>query len=433
MKDKARLINMAKNFAIIALLFSAVFLLFKATVSGQDSFFGGLDGLFGSKTDSGAVEHQGNAVTALASDPAFVLVTAKDGSHYAVKYDNDAKEKLISQFSADLGDALGSSGEPEVQSVEQWQSALSSSGVFFDYLYSQPLSAIASSLGTKISNNTVLQTARRFYLGRDGKDLVLYFISENDNKIYRCSTALSFSSLEPKIAECPVGSANFAFELGKEYASIDPYFIFSHENKALRAVAVANPVRDSYDGTGLLSYFGINNRVVSGYTESDGSKVYVEGEKSLRIESSGKILFDITGGSGIVIGAPSELTITDCIAACSDIVSNSIGLTCGDGATALVMVSHVSSPSSCTVNFGYFINGIPVTLPGNEYAATFQISDGAIVKAELYLRNYTFSGGTVMPLPEKQASVIAETKGGEPVLTYEDKTDSVSCTWIRLS
>ncbi|MFB0921158.1 MAG: hypothetical protein QMB62_09790 [Oscillospiraceae bacterium] len=430
MKNRARLIDMAKNFAIVILLISAVFLLIKATVSGQDSFFGGLDGLFGGKAVSSTAEQPESAVTALASDPVFLLVTAEDGSHYAVKYDNDAKEKLISQFSADLGDALGSSGETEEQSVEQWQNALSGSGVFFDYLYPQPLSAIASSLGTKISNNTSLQTARRFYLGKNGKSLVLFFISESDGKIYRCSTALNFSSIEPKIAEYPIGSANFAFELGAEYASIDPYFIFSRENKALRAVTVSNPVRDSYDGTGLLSYFGINSRVVSGYTETDGSKVYVEGSKSLRIESSGKILFDTTGG-GLIIGSPSNLTVTDCIAACSDIVSNSISLTSGDGVAELVRVSNVSSPSSCTVNFGYFVNGIPVTLPGNKYAASFQISDGAIVKAELYLRSYTFPGGTIVPLPEKQAAVIAEIEGGEPVLTYEDKTDSVSCTWIN--
>lgn len=431
MKDKARLIDMAKNFAIVLLLISAGFLLYKATVSGHDSFFSGLDGLFGGNSVSGDIDLPEGEVTSLASDPVFLLVTAEDGSHYAVKYNSDFKDKLIAQFSGSLGEALGSSGKPTQVSVEKWQAALSGSGVFFDYLYPQPLSAIASSLGTEISRDTSLETARRFYLSKDGENLVLYFISEGDGIIYRCDTVLSFSTLETKISECPIGSANFAFELGEDYASLDPYFIFSHENEPLRAVTVSNPVHDNYDGTGLLAYFGMNSRVVSEYAESDGSKVYVEGDKSLRIESSGKVIFDTTGSNGIIIsGGSSGLTITDCISACSEIVKNSIGLVSGDGVTELFNVSNVSSPSSCTVSFGYFVNGIPVTLPGGESAASFQIISGTIVKAELYLRSYTLPGGTIVPMPEKQAAAIAETRGGEPVLTYEDKTDSVTCAWI---
>ena len=431
MKDKARLIDMAKNLAIALLSISAVLLLYKATLSGQGSFWGSLEGLFVKNSSSDAVALPEGEETALTSSPVFLLVTAKDGSHYAVKYNYDAKEKLIAQFSGSLGEALGSSGKPEEISVQAWKTALSGSGVFFDYLYPQPLSAIASSLGTKISAETALENARRFYLGKDGESLVLYFISEDNGSIYRCDTVLSFSTLESKISECPLGTANFAFELGKEYASIDPYYIFSHETDPLLAVAVSNPVRDSYDGTGLLAKFNINSRVVSEYTESDGSKVYVDGDKSLRIEASGKVIFSTSGSSGIIInGGSADPTITDTISACSDIVNKSIGLASGAGVVELVNVLNVSSPSSCTVNFRYFLSGIPVTLPGNGYAATFQISNGIIVKAEIYLRNYTLPGGNIVPLPEKQAAVIAETRGGEPVLTYEDKTDSVTCTWI---
>ena len=433
MKDKARLIDMAKNLAIIMLTISAVLLLFKATVSGRDSFFGGLDGLFGGNSDSGIVEQPRRDVTALASDPVFLLVTAEKGSHYAVKYNSNTKDKLIAQFSGSLGEALGSSGKPEEVSVENWQTALLGSGVFFDYLYPQPLSAIASSLGTEISQETSLESARRFYLGKDKGKLVLYFISEGNGTVYRCDTALNFSSLESKISECPPGTAKFVFEQGKDYASLDPYFIFSYETEPLRAVAVSNPVRDSFDGTGLLEYFGMNSRGVQEYPdESDGSKIYVEGDKRLRIESSGKVIFDTSETNGIIVNSGSaDLTITDSISACSDIVKNSIGPVSGEGVTELVSVSNIFSPSSCTINFGYFVNGIPVTLPGNKYAATFQISNGTIVKAELYLRTYTLPGGTIVPLPEKQAAVIAEVKGGEPVLTYEDKTDSVTCTWIN--
>ena len=243
---------------------------------------------------------------------------------------------------------------------------------------------------------------------------------------------MSFSSLESKIAECPTGNAKFAFESGDEYAKLDPYFIFSNESVALRGVTVSNPVNGtSFESAGLLKYFGMS-QVVLPYKEADGSIIYVDGAKSLRIGSSGKVQFQVTENGGqSITGGESGLTITDCISACNNIVMNSIGLSSGDGVTGLVNIEDAYSPSSCTVSFGYFVGGIPVTLPSDSYAASFKFKGGSIVKAELYFRSYAISDGTVNTLREKQAAVIAETTGGEPVLTYDDNTDSVSCTWIR--
>ncbi len=431
MANKTKLIDMAKNCAIVLLLFSAVFLLYKATFNEQDTFLKGLDSFFGGNSEAGTERLPAGESFALVSDPVFILVTAEDSSHYAVKYDNETKRKLITQFLAYLGEALGSSGEPEELTSEQWQKVLSGSGVFFDYLYSQPLSVIASSLGYEINSGASQKTARRFFLGNSNGNLVLYFISEGDGKIYSCDTVSSFSSLKPKIAECPIGNAKFAFELGDEYAKLDPYFIFSNESGSLRAVTVSNPIREGIDSAALLGYFGMNGKTVSKYTETDGSEVYVDGEKSLRIESSGKVVFSATGSSGLLIsGNPEELSIADTVSACGEIVRNSIGQTAGEGVTGLVDVSSVFSPSSCTVSFGYFVNGIPVTLPGGVSAAKFHISGGAITRAELYFRSYALSGGVINALPEKQATVIAQSHGGEPVLTYEDKIGSVTCTWI---
>ena len=432
MKDKAKLIDLAKNLVIVFLLLSAVFLLFKAVVRSPKNVLESIDDFFGGSADVSAVSPLDNANAESAASPIFFLITAEDGSHYAVKYDSQIKSKIISQFSGYLGEALGSSIALRETSVEQWQTALSGSGVFFDYLYPQPLSAIASWLGTNITNDASNKKARRLFLGNDNGNLILYFISESDGTIYRCNTSSSFSSLAPKIAEYPLGTANFAFELGNEYANLDPYFIFSRESTSLQAVTVSSPVRDSsFDSAALLNYFGMNSHVASEYTEVDGSEVYVDGDKALRIEASGKVSFSATGNNGVLLSSNSgALTITDCISACYKITKNSIGLSSGDGAVGLVNVEGISTPSSCTITFGYFADGIPFTLPGGRYAARFEISNGAIVKAELYFRKYTLSGGSAMALPEKQVTAIVKSKGGEPILTYEDKTDSVSCTWI---
>ncbi len=432
MKDKAKLIDMAKNLAIVLLFISSIFLLLKAVINTPDSISGSLSKIFGDGTDESVVNQTGSVSYGNAASPVFLLITTEDNSHYAVKYDNQIKEKMISQFSSYLGEAIGTSSDLNEISKENWQQALSSRGVFFDYLYPQPLSTIASWLGYETTGEASSKIARRLFLGNNGGNLVLYFINDGDGKIFSCNTARSFSSLSSKIAEYPIGTAKFAFELNNKYASLDPYFIFSYEIGALRAVTVSNPLREGFDGLNLIGFFGMNSHVALDHKETDGSEVYVDGEKRLRIEKmSGVIKFSVTDNNGIYLNSSSGiLSMTDCISACYEIAKNTVGTTSGEAVLGLVSITNALTPSSCEINFGYFIAGTPVTLPEGGYAASFQFNGGAIVSAELNARKYTFSGSTIPTLPEKLATTIAESKGGEPVLTYEDKTNSVTCTWI---
>jgi len=430
MKDKAKLINTAKNCIIAVLFVSSIFLLFKAVFYESSNDLSKMSSLFtGSSGKSAAVSPSAES-TELKAEPVYILITAKDGSHYSLKYDSQSKSEMFSKFSAALGEALGSSGEPTQITSDEWQQVLGGNGVFFDYLYPQPLAFIANCLGTKISGSASTKTARRLFLGGDNDKLILYYIDESNGLFYSCNTALSFSTVSSKITEFPLGSAKFAFEL-KDYESLDPYFIFSHESGKIREISAVNPLRSDYSTDDLLSLFGINSHTVNKYPDDDGSEVYVEGGKTLRIETSGKVLFSVTGNDGIPVASSSgDLTITDCLSACSSIAEKSVGLMSGDGNLGLVKILNSSVPSSSEISFGYFGGGIPISLPDANSAADFQISNGVIIRAELYFRKYTFSGNTIMALPEKQATAIAKPLGGEPVLLYEDKIDGVSPEWI---
>ncbi len=431
MKDKAKLIDITKNFLIVLMTISALFLLFRAVTNEPGNIYEGLKELFGGSTETGSESLPGSTNPVHAANPVFLLTTSVDGSHYAVKYDSQSKDKLVSQFSADLGEALGTLVSLREISEDNFREALGGTGVFFDYLYPQPLSALASWLGTEASGEVSAKTARRLFLGNDEGKMILYFFSEGDGKYLSGETALGFASVSDKIAEFPIGNANFAFELKGQYETLDPYFIFSRENDTLRAVDVSSVLPDN-NGKDLLSYFGMNKNVASDYIEANGSVVYVDGEKTLRIESTGEVIFSVTGSEGVNLSPSSSvLTVEDCISACYEIAENSIALKSGDGIIGLVNVSGAADPDSCTVSFGYFVDGIPVTLPQNEYSASFHLRGGTIVRAELNYRNYTFSGGTVRALPEKQAAEIAKAQGGEPVLTYEDKKNEVVCSWIN--
>lgn len=427
MKIKAKLIDTGKNGLIVLLFLSAAFLLLRIVLNEQPALLDGVSRFFDGGTENRAVLPDDAGAT-LAANPVYLVATAEDGSHYAVKYGSEEKKRMISQFSAYLGDALGASGALNEISEAQWRAALRGSGVFFDYLYPQPISAVASWLGAKAGEQAAAHTARRLLLGiENDDDLVLYFISADDGRFYSCKTALSFSSLALRIADFSSGDAAFAFELREDYTTIDPYFIFTHGSGALRAVMPENPIREDYDTAALLNDFGMNSRAVSEFSTG-----FVDGNRSLRLEPSGKLLFSTKDDSGLHIGENSALlTISESISACLSIVQNSIGLTSGEAAIGLTAVSDAASPADCTLSFGYFVDGVPIILPGGEDAARFEIRNGTIVRAELYFRRYTLPGGTLQALPERQAAAIARVEGGEPVLSYKDLLDSVGWDWVK--
>ena len=432
MKDREKLIDYSKSFIILFLIISAVFLMFKAVIYEPNSTLANLLGNYESTAEKTTAVPINNNTSVIAAEPVFILVTVEDHSHFAVKYDSLNKDELFTQFSSALGEALGSSGEPKEISIEQWQNALRESGVFFDYLYPQPLSAIAGWLGMKISSSASSAEARRLYIGNKNGNIILYYINEENGTIYSCDTKASFSSLTFKINNYNMGSAKFAFEMGDEYKNLDPYFIFSGESTKLRSVGASNPLQNNFPLESLLSIFGINSRSASKYPETDGSIVYVEGDKSLRIDTTGKVLFSVMGKSGIAIPYNTdELTITDSISACSQIVESSLGLISGDGKLGLTSIKNSSSyPTFTTINYGYYIGGLPVTLPNDTFAASFQISGGAITRAEFYFRQYNYTGDSASALPEKQATAIVKVSGGEPILTYEDSGNGVTSMWI---
>lgn len=431
MKNKKVLIEYGKTLLICLLLFSAVGLLLRAMLFEPSKFFESVGAFLGAEPAAGSTAVGETELITSAAVPCYVLVTTEDGSHYAAKYDGANKEKLFSQFSSYLGMALGSADAPEQITESDFQQALEQSGVFFDYVYPQPLSAVASWLGTDLSGDAGEHSARRLYLGSNKDVLCLYYIDESDYAIYRCNTALSFSSLAVKISEMPIGSSALAFELGEAFQSLDPYFIFSEESTQLRAMTATNPLSGGFSSQELLNLFKMNSRTTRELIDSDGASVYVDGERSLQVDVSGKLSYSVTEGVGIRIPrSGGGLELSDCIALVNSIAQQSIGATCSEASIGLTGVSNSAIPSSCTLYFGYFIDGIPVELSGGANAVRAQISSGSVTRLDMVYRSYTHTGEAIIPLPEKQACAIAGASGGEPLLRYEDRADGMGAAWV---
>ena len=110
---------------------------------------------------------------------------------------------------------------------------------------------------------------------------------------------------------------------------------------------------------------------------------------------------------------------------------NASGL-CGEA--ELILSSVTEEEGALEITFGYSLNGIPVFLSPNGWAAQFRMREGAVTEFTLYFRNYSPSGETTSLLPELQAAAALEAmdpERNELILAYHDAgTAAVTAGWI---
>jgi hypothetical protein len=107
-----------------------------------------------------------------------------------------------------------------------------------------------------------------------------------------------------------------------------------------------------------------------------------------------------------------------------------VGSACGAASTGITYVSYDTDSGEYTVRYGYELGGCPVSC-GPAGAARFTVKNGVIIAAELYFRDYSYSGEDESPLPAAQAMAIVQASGGGmPLLCYVDDGKTVAAGWI---
>ena len=373
-----------------------------------------------------------------AASPFFMAVTWEDGARYGVKYDDAQLNQLYGRFSVALGEALGSSGKAEPVTDAEWKEALSGAGVFFDFLYDQPLSVLSGWLGSSINDVSASHTVRHLCLAGAGDDLVLYYIRSKDGRAYRCDTALDFSYISPQLENYAPNGAQFAFELGEKFKLLYPYTMLLKELPEISSVTVTNPLHSKVTPESLLSIFNMNSFVANSYTETDGSVVYVEGstesESTLRVDSSGSVSYSQTGMGNLKVSGTGPIPGTvQVIEKAFSLVNGSLGAWCGDAALSLSKIAYNPLEQTYTVCFDYIVNGLPVFLAGGERAAEIKVKNGVISKAALNFREFGPGSELQTHLPEIQAAaaVMAKYGEGEPLLVYEETGSEISAVWVK--
>lgn len=430
-------VNAIKNVIISVLVALAFFLGGKTGLFGEIFAAVNVPGAMGGIFSGGAGGEKGADTDDLivqAALPFTISVNTGDTggtSRYGVKYDGSALVTTYGRYSATLGEALGSSGEPGSVTRGQWEAALERSGVYFDYLNDQPLDALAQWLGTDISGQLAGHFARRVCLSLEGESLALYYSTSSGN-YYRCTTALSSSYILQRIEEFQPNGSYFAYEKDG-YENLDPDTLFVGGIPVMNTLTVRNPLGKTISGEDLLEAFSMNSYVATPYSEVDGTTVYVEGNATLRLAPGGEVSFRDSSGEGITVTYAGDApTVTEVIESARRLVHRGAGAVCEQAELWLTGIEESAEAGGYVVSFGYVVDGVPIYISGSGVAAEVTVKGGYITAVSMILREYAFSGETAspQPLPEDQAAATVLVRGGEPLLVYGESGGAAQPQWI---
>ena len=413
---KRRFIELGKDLIILLLIASALLLGFRSGV---------IDRLRRNIDPAGQPDGPVSTSVSAAAVPFVIAVVGEEsGGRCGQTYGVARVGETYERFSAVLGEALGSSGNPEQISEAQWRAALSGPGVFFDFLYDQPLSLLAGWLGTEIVGGAASHTARRICLSLEGDRLALYYIRARYGEFYRCDTALSSSTLSARLKENPANGALFAYELDEDTA-VDAYVLLEPGMQSFARVTASNPLRDSAVLATLPGLFEFSS--VRSYSESDGT-VFVEGDATMRVSAGGTVNYRCKSG-GLMLGA-ENMSTQDVVEAARKLCRGGPGASCGAAYLGLSSLRYEQASDTYYICFEYAVDGVPVRLTEGT-AAELTISNGYLREAVLRYRSYTADAEAVTPLPREQALAAANAMHGDTLaLTYVDTMRSVSLQWL---
>ena len=398
MKDKRRLIEWGKNVLIVLLTASAVWLL-TMTPLVQDS---GLLDLFAPQESPGV--GAGGVRQGTAMLPGRLAITG-EGGRCGVQYDEARLEELFSPLGALLGDALASAGTPQTLSEGDWQRYLRGTGIYFDFGGGVPLSALERWLQGP-GNGALTGSARRVLLCAGTDDQVLLCWQEADGGgFFTCRTGLTQAlHLEPAAEGAASNGAYFAFEDQELSQRLAPYTLITEGGEGGTEYTVSAPLAAEGSSAAVLSALSFSSQ---DHAPVSGGEVYVDGGDRLVVNVNGTVTYRAAQGEKY----PAGPALADGVDAARTLAEAALGPMCGEA--RLYLMSAQEMDGAVRVRFGYLLDGCPVYLGSEGWAAEFWIWDGCVTQFTLRFRSYAASGGETLLLPVDKAAAML------PDLTWE--------------
>lgn len=416
MKKHNDIIEKIKIAVIVLLVASAIFLGWESRLFGNASNqLGNVSELFGAlapTTDSEVADAEDQKISS-ASLPVSIAVTDETGGHYGVKYDlNEIKTLYDNKLVLLFGEALGSAQEPYAISEFEWQNALLSNGVYFEYLSPVKLAVLDGWYGTEITGDWANEFVRRLCVTFNNGVSRLCFLDESTGEFYAAD--ISAKDSVTGLAEAyGINSALFAFELGIASNTAARYTLLLPQSQAHPIMEVSNPLINDKAVSDALEGMGISEHELSTYPQSDGTQVFVGKDFTLSVSLDGTILFNNTDSEHI---GQNDMDESAAIELARHAIANSIARFCGDAVVYFDSIRELED-GRYQVFFNYIAAGAVINMDSLDKAAVVTIQNGAIEEMTLRFRQYLASSETVMLPPEIQTAAAAK---GAFVLSYSD-------------
>lgn len=408
-----------QNITITLLSLLAVVLFVRTQTYGRSLF--ALSSLGNPTPASGAVVAES---TDRFSAPVRVAVSGSYGRYGSITL-TTASDSFVPLGNL-LGEALRSLQSYAESSEAELLEALEHPSVYYDFLHALPLSVLA---GFVDSSGDDTLSARRLVLAEPEGNGVMLYLQDDAGRCLRCITALSGQDLENVIGQYEQGSAVFAFDTVQTYGeyAVQPLSLFLTEPELPLLDSAARSAAPSQ----VLSALGFNPHTQTRWTETSGTEVIVDGDRTLRIRSDGTVDYQSGGSTALQVTAGGEL-LTPWEAA-SD-VSTLLSALLPEGCEAQLYLRSISrSGASMTLNFDYQYSGIPIHFSDGSTAARVTLSGTAVSSITFTARQYTAEDEPALLLPLQQAMAVAAQKAPERELFigYADYgTEQTAPQWL---
>ena len=345
-------------------------------------------------------------------DAAQPLTVSVRNSAGRCSWQNDfsALDAAYEALGSALGQALDTAGEAQESTLAKLYAAMTGESVLFYYPAEVPAGALASWLDAQMDMDA--PSASAYLLSVQDGTVRLYLGGET---CWVCTTQLSADTLTQLLETYRPDGSFFAMEdASGRYDRIDGTSLLTADTVSVPAVAAANPCT-TQSTAALASSLGFNPYGDASYTDASGATWFTETNSTLRVTSAGAVTLRNASQSDARYLAASDGTgdlIEKARALLAEITAGSLG----DARLYLRSFTQTDGGAECT--FDYVVNGVLVTQT-NGPAARFTFAGSVLTQADVLLRAYTNSGGTLSVLRAAQAAAIVP-EGTRLALCYAD-------------
>ena len=392
----SRGIDRLENLIIVALVCLALFLIPRSglseNVTGQGT---------GTGTESLLTGVQDTALSR--GTPTRMVVQTGQG-RFGIQYDQSQTEGLYRDgFDQLLLAAVEAMDTVTSATREDWQSALGQTGswVYYDFLYNVSFT----------SQNSRGEGAGRLFLltSRGGRVDTIYYYNDETQDYYQGQLRETLTLPRSLEALSPNG-ARFAFEVPEVAQLLWANMVLLPQAALCPVYLAANPLAamDESGRQALLETMDFNLRTAAVYEAADGT-VIQEGSDTLRLQTNGRLSFHGAESGQARYQALSarekdlQIKAEEILEAVTTDWRGEAGLRCQSIRTL--------EDGQVELTFCYLLNGTPVQLWDEGWAARFVFSGSDLMSFTICLRRYTGTDQNLQALPERQAAAAASALG----------------------